>query len=322
MSQIKQILYLSEPLAEQAEALRQAIIFAQGKGAKLTVLEVIPEIRAQFNPMPQNLDINQLEQTLRSERQQYLTGLIDSLEMDAVVSVQIKTGKRFVETIRTVLSDHYDLLIKLAENPPWLERLFGSDDMHLLRKCPCPLWMIKPGARIGHRNILLALDFDTAEPGSALSPLNESLLQFSVEMASETDNSLHILHCWQPPDEMLLKAWGQLNDQQTRQYVNDEKAAHQRSLQRIADYVNPNLGKSGQGQRYAYFHLIEGAADKVIPEQANALDVDLLIMGSVARTGISGVFIGNTAEMVLEQVACSVLVIKPAEFVSPVTLDT
>ncbi len=321
MSQIKQILYLSEPLAEQAEALRQAISFAQGKRAKLTVLEVMPEIRAQFNPMPQNLDINQLEQTLRSERQQYLTGLIDSLEMDAVVTVQIKTGKRFVETIRTVLSDQYDLLIKLAENPPWLERLFGSDDMHLLRKCPCPLWIIKPGAPIDHRNILLALDFDTADPGSALSPLNESLLRFSAEMASETDTRLHILHCWQPPDEMLLKAWGNLVDKQARQYVNDEKSAHQRHLQRIADYVNPRLGEYQQSRRYAYFHLVEGTAHKIIAEQVRELSSDLLIMGSLARTGISGVFIGNTAEMVLEQVACSVLVIKPTEFVSPVKLD-
>ncbi len=321
MSQMKRILYLSEPASQQAEALKQAIAFAQNQAASLTVLEVMPEVRLQLNPLPQNLDINQLEQELKSERQRYLTGLIDSLETDVEVSVQIKTGKRFVETIRTVLAEQYDLLIKVAENPPWLERLFGSDDMHLLRKCPCPLWIIKPAARQEYKNILLALDFDTTDPSSAMNPFNQSLLRFSAEMANDVDTRLHILHCWQPPDEMLLKAWGQLNDQQTRQYVNDEKTAHQRSLQRIADYVNPNLGKSGQGQRYAYFHLIEGAADKVIPEQANALDVDLLIMGSVARTGISGVFIGNTAEMVLEQVACSVLVIKPTEFVSPVTLD-
>lgn len=322
MSQIKRILYLSEPASEQTDAVRQAILFAQAQDAELTILEVMPEVRSQLNPLPQNLDIQQLEQALQNERRQDLNALLDSLETEAQVAIQIKTGKRFVEAIRAVMAEHYDLLIKAAENPPWLERLFGSDDMHLLRKCPCPLWIIKPGSRSEYKNILLALDFDTTEPGSALSQFNETLLGFSARMACEADTQMHILHCWQPPDEMLLRAWGNLDDKQTHQYVHDEKSAHQRSLQRIADYINPSLGESAQGRRYAYFHLIEGAAQTVIPQQARSLGTDLLIMGSVARTGMSGVFIGNTAEMVLEQVDCSVLVVKPAEFVSPVKLES
>ena len=51
------------------------------------------------------------------------------------------------------------------------------------------------------------------------------------------------------------------------------------------------------------------------------LDADLVVMGTVGRTGIAGLFIGNTAEMVLEQVQCSVLAVKPAGFVSPVQAD-
>jgi len=50
------------------------------------------------------------------------------------------------------------------------------------------------------------------------------------------------------------------------------------------------------------------------------LDVDLMIMGTVARTGIPGFFIGNTAESILSQIDCSVLTIKPPGFVSPVNL--
>jgi len=51
---------------------------------------------------------------------------------------------------------------------------------------------------------------------------------------------------------------------------------------------------------------------------ARQLDADLVVMGTVGRSGIAGLFIGNTAEMVLEQVQCSVLAIKPPGFVSPV----
>lgn len=41
--------------------------------------------------------------------------------------------------IREVLHNGRDLMIKIPKTLDWLDRLFGSDDMHLLRKCPCPV---------------------------------------------------------------------------------------------------------------------------------------------------------------------------------------
>jgi nucleotide-binding universal stress UspA family protein len=41
-------------------------------------------------------------------------------------------------------------------------------------------------------------------------------------------------------------------------------------------------------------------------------------MGTVARTGISGFIIGNTAENILQKIDCSLLALKPQGFVSPV----
>lgn len=321
MKKIRHILYLSEPSLDQTEILKQALSLAQHHNAGLTLLEVMPEVRTQLNPLPQNLNIQELEAELQHQRYTKLEALVSELEPDREVSIQVRSGKRFVEAIRMVLAEHYDLLIKAAENPPWLNRLFGSEDMHLLRKCPCPLLIIKQSGRAEYKNVLLAMDFDATDPGSALNPQNMAMLELSADVVANPETRLHILHCWQPPDEMLLKAWGNIDDKQTRQYVHDEKSAHQRSLQRIADTINPKLSNSEQGQRYAYFHLIEGPPQKVIPEQAHQISADLLVMGSVARTGISGLFIGNTAEMVLEQVDCSVLIIKPAGFVSPVKLD-
>jgi nucleotide-binding universal stress UspA family protein len=47
---------------------------------------------------------------------------------------------------------------------------------------------------------------------------------------------------------------------------------------------------------------------------------DLVVMGTVARTGIMGLLIGNTAETILDQLDCSVLAVKPEGFLTPVTL--
>jgi len=43
-------------------------------------------------------------------------------------------------------------------------------------------------------------------------------------------------------------------------------------------------------------------------------------MGTVGRTGIPGLIMGNTAESILNNIGCSVLAVKPPGFVSPVTL--
>jgi nucleotide-binding universal stress UspA family protein len=47
-------------------------------------------------------------------------------------------------------------------------------------------------------------------------------------------------------------------------------------------------------------------------------DIDILVMGTVARTGIAGFIIGNTAENILQTVTCSLLARKPNGFISPV----
>ena len=65
----------------------------------------------------------------------------------------------------------------------------------------------------------------------------------------------------------------------------------------------------------------KGSARKEIPELARRLQVDCIVMGTVARTGVPGFFMGNTAETILDQLECSVLAIKPPGFVTPVTLD-
>lgn len=58
-----------------------------------------------------------------------------------------------------------------------------------------------------------------------------------------------------------------------------------------------------------------------MPQLIKDLDAELVVMGTVGRTGIPGFIIGNTAETILNQIECSVLAVKPDGFVTPVTLS-
>ena len=70
------------------------------------------------------------------------------------------------------------------------------------------------------------------------------------------------------------------------------------------------------------FDFIEGEAEEIIVDLAEKEKADLIVMGTVGRTDISGFFVGNTSEVILNNIGCSVLAVKPQGFVSPVSIDT
>ncbi|MCY1558800.1 Universal stress protein E [compost metagenome] len=62
-----------------------------------------------------------------------------------------------------------------------------------------------------------------------------------------------------------------------------------------------------------HLHIEEGPADVLIPYMARRLQAAVTVIGTVARSGLSGVLIGNTAEAVLDTLESDVLVLKPQE---------
>ena len=59
-----------------------------------------------------------------------------------------------------------------------------------------------------------------------------------------------------------------------------------------------------------------------MPDLVSHHRINLLVMGTLARTGISGLVMGNTAEQVLDDVGCSVIAVKPPGVKSPVNIKS
>jgi len=69
------------------------------------------------------------------------------------------------------------------------------------------------------------------------------------------------------------------------------------------------------------FHLVEGDPEEVIQGMITDNKVELVVMGTVARSNLAGLLMGNTAENILNRLSCSVLAVKPSSFISPVRFD-
>lgn len=271
-------------------------------------------------------DAERLQALVVRDREETLERLAEPLRKDGLtVTTGVLRGRRHIEPVREVLKGRHDLLLKEAE--PNESLLFGSTDMYLLRTCPCPVWLVKPdqGERPFTR-ILVAVD--PAPPPDATdllhlkadlaqkdSTLNAKLLELAGSLASRDGAELHVLHAWSAPGEKILRGDAMLAQGQVERYVNDSHEEARKALERL-------LAESPAGTVPRVAHLIKGDPAHVIADFARTHQIDLIVMGTVARTGIPGLLIGNTAESILQRVDCSVLAAKPDGFVSPMAAAT
>jgi nucleotide-binding universal stress UspA family protein len=154
--------------------------------------------------------------------------------------------------------------------------------------------------------VLAAIDATAAD--ETHRALNTHILEMAVAVAEQASAELHLVHAWRKTGADALKAAG---------IVPQGEEDWRQTYSRVLDGL---LRGHRIDHERAHVHLVEGKASEVIPALAQSHDIDLIVMGTVSRTGISGFLIGNTAESVLQRVNCSVLAVKPPGFVTPVDL--
>jgi nucleotide-binding universal stress UspA family protein len=324
MKRFKNILYLNEPTVDQVSAVARAVSLAENNQADLTIVDVIPTqvVTAGIGLPPGGPISEELRAFVESEHRKTLESMIQPFCERLHIRLDIRVGKTYLEAIRTVLKNGYDLLIKPAENPNWTNRLFGSNDLHLLRKCPCPVWLMKPPEKSNYSCILAAVDFDLTISLPSEHELNREIFELAASLAFSDFASLHIVHAWEAVFEGIFVSKGDMSPEGLADYVEREHGLHRKKLYRLLENLRGWIGKEAYDYLSPDFHLPKGPAEKLIPSLASQLEADLVVMGTVVRTGISGVFIGNTAEVILDQLRCSVLAIKPPGFQSPVKVDS
>ncbi|MHA1165717.1 MAG: universal stress protein [Alphaproteobacteria bacterium] len=317
MKRFRNILYVADPVVEQGEAFERAVTLAENTGARLTIAEVnepIPSFVTRKTPY-------KLREIVTKHRESELKKMCQSVGRRIKIEAMILEGKFFLEIVREVLRNGRDLVIKPAEGGSVIGRLFGSNDLHLLRKCPCPVWLIKLSEDHSYRSIMAAVDFNEDDESEVTEALNRQILELAMSLAHSEDSELHVCHAWYPPYEDMMKIRSGMSDEEVKAYVEEEYALHKRSLDRLMGQAKKWTGEEIYESVRPKMHLGKGDARNVIPELARELHADLVVMGTVARTGIPGLLIGNTAETILDQLDCSVLAVKPPGFVSPVTLE-
>ena len=318
MRKFNNILYVNESSVDQDSTVARVIALAKKDQADLTVMDVIPTevVTIGFGLPPDGPISTKLRENILADRHSALKTLFQPYVDQLNIQFHVSVGKRFIDVIRAVLKNEYDLVLKPAEIPYLTHRLFGSDDLHLLRKCPCPVWLVKPSAKLRYSNIVAFVDFDPLEPMNT-GELNRGILELAGSLALSEVASLHIIHAWEGFSEKGMALIG-LSSNEIKRHLEYDHNYHRRNLEKLGVELRKWIGENAYNDISPSFHLPKGPAKEVIAPLARELEADLVVMGTVARTSISGFFMGNTAECILDQLACSVLAIKPPDFKTPV----
>ncbi|MCW5586505.1 MAG: universal stress protein [Chromatiales bacterium] len=309
MKRFKNILYFADGETAPSPALHRALRLAETNGARLTLIDVLEPLDLP-NDIAERLG-RDLREMLSDQRQQTLDALAAMYTGDdTLVYTKVLFGIPFVEVIRAVKIGGYDLVIKSARCPADLsERLFGSNDSHLLHQVPCPVWIDRPNAAPHYTHILAAVDPMTPDQESC----DDQVMALASSLSGRESASLSVVHAWELDGESMLRHGRlRLPEIEVQQLLQGAEGRHREKLATL-------LSRYGLTSGDPAVHLVKGEAAPSIRQLAERLPADLIVMGTVGRSGIPGFFIGNTAEEVLQTTQASVLAVKPRNFVSPVT---
>lgn len=310
----RKILVATDFSEHAGAALGRAVSLAERTGAAVSVLHVVDHVISQvpgtsfaghWRIAP--AEVRKAEKRLRKESEERLGDWTAPFRKTGVtLRTETVVGTAFIEIIRAVLRQKSDLLLAGTRGLGALHRLLvGSTAERLIRKCPCPVWIVHPEHEWPIRRILVPVDL-TEVSGKCLN-LAATLAQFwKCEV-----QAFYVLN--EPAAEAsieMIQGRGTSLAQQRRDY-----------RQAAADHLHEFVAAHTPAGIEVEERLAVGHAWRMIGLSANRIDASLIVMGSVARTGISGLLIGNTAEKVLRNCDRSLLTVKPDGFVSPVTLD-
>ncbi|MCB9641238.1 MAG: universal stress protein [Myxococcales bacterium] len=268
----------------------QARWYAQKTGASLTFFHAIEGPDA---------EVVGTETTIHAairERAEPLLQHITQLSQDLGVTAdyRLETGIASERLLQTASNEKYDLLmVCFHRDESALDRLFhGSTSKRLLRYCPIPVWVASPhDATPSLDKLLVPVDFSSA---------SVRCIELCNAIAGFTGAERYLLHALEYPGAMAasLSPGGE-----------EEVQAYRKSIRKEAKKKIDAL--LGAERDHWHVFLVDHPIAKQMKLFCEQKEIDLVVMGTVARTGLAGFFMGNTAERILAALDVPVLALKP-----------
>ena len=302
------ILVVLNPENDKQYALARAVRLAQEQKSpnpvNITLFLAIYDLSYEMSALLSPEERAEMHRNVIEQRKLAIQPYIEKYDSDGInFSSTVVWHSNEAEAITTEVETHnYDLVVKYTNAEESLKSLIVTPvDWQILRKCPTPILVVKDGDWKHQRRILVAVNVSDDE-NEAHSTFNDELVSLSMDLADSLDRgNIHLVTAYPPtPINMAIDlpefSSGEYSSGLRGQYLLNMKALRQK------------YGIDGD-----HTHVLEGFPEDVIPQVAEKLEAELVILGTIGRTGLSAAFLGNTAEHVISKLNCNLLAIKPSK---------
>lgn len=295
---LERLLVIIDPDQDQQPALQRALWLARQSGVRLHLLQVDYHPRLESGLLDGHM-LKRAREALLQQRQDSLhASVAEFIDEGLQIDVEVRWHKHRHEAILARAAElQVDLLLKSAHPGGMLRRLLFSDTYwQLIRHCPMPLWLVHDMHWRGQR---MCTALDPLHSADKPAALDHKLIRESQALQMQLGLQGDYVHALAPmPHSLLFDAEvAQAYDD----YVTRSARAHRQAFDAL-------IGQYPIAAERA--HLLDGFAEDAIPNFVHKHNIDLLVMGAIARGQLDSLLIGHTAERVLERVECDLLVLK------------
>lgn len=241
------------------------------------------------------------------EHDAWLSGLVDRWRKDGLRATGevVWAPSAYEAILDTALALGPSLIVKDAGQEPLLRRItYTALDWRLLRAAPAPLMLVQGVSARLPRRILAAVDTMPGAPDPG--PLNDWVLREALKLADWADAEVQVAHVFpfQPLHPAAYRALEGI-------YLETRSADREAFDAFCAGHQVP-----AEARRW-----LEGNPPQRLVELAREQAIDLLVLGSSHHGVLDRLLLGSTAETLLFQAPCDVLLVKPDEFASALAQD-
>ena len=212
--------------------------------------------------------------------------------------------------IRKAVEWGADLVVKDTHHHSALQRsIFSNTDWNLIRHCPMQLLLVKPRP-IGHVPYVVAA-VDPIHPRDKEASLDDRIVASAKELARLFGGQAHVLHTFDVSPVLMTYADGLTMP--IALPIADITAELEKNY---TEAVRALADKHGIPRERVY--VVQGHTRELLVSSAGELRADVIVMGAISRSALERLFVGSTAEAVLDKLRCDVLVVKPAAFTSSI----
>lgn len=304
MSEAQKILTIVEPDSHPQEVVRRATWLAGLYDCEIELLWCDPTISPLGEALFLSNEASEIKERILDAQNEILDDLA-AIARDAGVGVTTSILKQRPIAdgiLDKTLDMRPRLVVKGVEYHSVAERSILVDtDWQLLRKCVYPLWLVKPHEM--HEEIRIVASVDPTHAHDKPAALDQVILDVAKDVAARGNGDLHLLHTY----NRLLGVGNEatftfkpiiLPVEELDKKIQKE---HREQLDALAN---------ANGVNAEHVHQLPGKTSDILPAFVRSHNMDLVVMGAIARWGIKRAIIGSTAERVLDMLPCDVLIVR------------